>query len=358
MIVFGWRGFPQYAARCVGAFVKVSKEPVVVVGPKPMVPVEGMERVCGCPVYWTDRVHDFSSQVTAFKPEDVSTLIVSGWGIPALDDLREKVRKAGGRVVMTSDHRYTRGFRALLMNIRFRLFFRSKFDRFFVPGKSGRKLMRSWGIPNHLIEEGLYSADASLFTNGKPLAEREKKIIYVGQFNERKNVRRLMQAFAQAVDDEKGTRGWSLELYGSGPLKEELGQLVCQLQSNNLKSHNQTIRVHDFVQPEQLASLYQSARLFCLPSFDENWGLVVHEAALSGCPLLLSNQIGAADDLLSEGKNGWTFDPLSVADMTRVMRMAMETDDATLAAMQQESLRLAKNVSLERFVEGVKRLIG
>lgn len=351
MIVFGWRGFPQYAARCVGAFVKTSKEPVVVVGPKPMVPVEGMERVCGCPVYWTDRVHDFSSQVSAFKPEDVSTLIVSGWGIPALDDLREKVRKAGGRIVMTSDHRYTRGLRAFLKNIRFRLLFRSKFDRFFVPGKSGRKLMRSWGIPDHLIVEGLYSADASLFTHGKPLSEREKKIIYVGQFSERKNVRLLVQTFCRLRDEVEVCSGWSLELYGSGPLKDELNQIIKQ-------SNNPTIHIHDFVQPEQLAALYQTARLFCLPSFDENWGLVVHEAALSGCPLLLSNQIGAADDLLVEGKNGWMFDPSSVDDMSRVMKLAMETDVATLTAMQQESIRQAKNASLEMFVEGIRRLVG
>ena len=446
MIVFGWRGFPQYAARCVGAFVKVSQEPVVVVGPKPMVPVEGMERVCGCPVYWTDRVHDFSSQVTAFKPEDVSTLIVSGWGIPALDDLREKVKKAGGRVICMVDNYMMGGglfglrlfdsglfdcLIELLRAVRFRLTLRKRFDGFFVPGKAGRRLLRFYGVSNEKIVEGAYAADETLFTNGKPLPEREKKIIYVGQLNERKNVKRLVEAFMEiengerdkrkvvvgsgsgaaefgnaqanlgevtvivqharkkqtpppkfrpltevveavakhhaagfspsttadnvpnlsiAVNGERGEREWELHLYGSGPLKDELNQTIK-------RSNNQTIHVHDFVQPEQLADLYRSARLFCLPSIEEHWGLVVHEAALSGCGLLLSNRVGAADDLLVEGKNGWTFDPLSVDDMARVMKMAMESDDATLAAMQRESLRLAKNASLERFVEGVREVV-
>lgn len=356
MIVFGWRGFPQYAARCVGAFVKVSKEPVVVVGPKPMVPVEGMERVCGCPVYWVDRQHDFVSQVSAFQPSEVSALFVSGWGIPALDDLAARVKKAGGRVVMMSDHRYERSFRAFLANLRFRLLFRRKFDRFFVPGKSGRKLARSLGVPDRFIEENLYSADASLFKDGKPLPEREKKIICVAQFIPWKNAKRLMQAFNKAVEVSKA-EGWTLEFYGSGPLKGELEALAATLNAQ-LSMLNSHIRVHSFVQPEQLAGLYQSARLFSLPSEGENWGLVVHEGALSGCALLLSKNVGSAADLLNEGRNGWSFNPFDLNDMANVLVRAMTATDSELIEMQTESLRMAKNVSLEKFAESVKKLIG
>lgn len=355
MIVFGWRGFPQYAARCVGAFVKVSKEPVVVVGPKPMVPVEGMERVCGCSVYWVDRQHDFVSQVSAFQPSEVSALFVSGWGIPALDDLASRVKKAGGRVVMMSDHRDERSFRDFLKGLRFRVFQRKKFDGFFVPGKSGRARMRRFGVPNGLIEEGLYSADASLFKNGKPLSEREKKIICVAQFIPWKNAKRLMRAFEIAVD-ASNVEGWTLEFYGSGPLKDELEGLSSTL-NTRLATRDSRISVHSFVQPEQLAGLYQSARLFCLPSESENWGLVVHEAALSGCALLLSQNVGSADDFLAAGENGWTFDPFEVDEMAQALCQAMVLDDAALAAMQKESLRMANNASLEKFVAGVKKMI-
>ena len=45
MICFAWDGFPQYAARCVGAFVKTTSEQVVVVGTRPDVPVELGARV-------------------------------------------------------------------------------------------------------------------------------------------------------------------------------------------------------------------------------------------------------------------------------------------------------------------------
>ena len=41
----------------------------------------------------------------------------------------------------------------------------------------------------------------------------------------------------------------------------------------------------------------RASRCLVLPSFREHWGLVVHEAALAGCALILSDQIGSARDL-------------------------------------------------------------
>lgn len=46
---------------------------------------------------------------------------------------------------------------------------------------------------------------------------------------------------------------------------------------------------------------------FVLASRREAWGLVVNEACLCGLPVLLSDQVGAAADLLIEGGNGFAF---------------------------------------------------
>lgn len=342
MIVFGWRGFPQYAARCVGAFVKTCSEPVVVVASKPVVPIKGMEQLCGCPVYWVDRVHDFSSQVSAFKPSEVTNYIVSGWGIPALDDLREQVHKNNGQVITFFDHCYKCGFTTALKGLRFRLIYRRKFDRFFVPGKSGRRLLRSWGVADQLIEEGMYAADASLFRNTIPLAQRPKKIICVAQYIGWKNARRLILGF-QKVDNPE----WSLEFYGSGPLKGELTELA---------KGSPNISINDFLQPEQLCAKYNEARFFCLPSESENWGLVVHEAALSGCGLLLSKYVGSAADLLEEGKNGLSFDPFDVESIALALKSAMALTDAQLEEMGRVNAQMANAASLDKFVDAVSRL--
>ena len=346
MICFAWDGFPQYAARCVGAFVKTTSEQVVVVATRPDVPIEGMEQLAGCPVIWIDR------NASPSNLSNISTLFITGWRVPAFNWLRNQVRAHGGKVVAMVDNNYDiHGLKGwiweILKAIRFRLFLRSKYDAFFVPGKSGRKLLRFWGAKDEQIYEGLYAADEALFTPGLPIAERPKKMIYVGRLCERKNVRRLVEAWERVQRFDRFERGdWVLEMYGCGPLKEELDQTIKQ-------ANNQTIHIHDFVQPEELAAKYREARIFVLPSLEEHWGLVVHEAALSGCALLLSNRIGAADDLLKEGVNGYSFDPFNVDDIADKMMRAMTEVEALDVASAQ---KIAAENATQRFAAVVRRI--
>ena len=346
MIVFAWAGFPQYAARCVGAFVKTTTEKVVVVATRPTVPIEGMEALCGCPVRWISPDEPFN--LSTFQPFNLSTIFVSGWNIPAFNRLRDQVRARGGRVICLVDNNFLFSFKEIVKAIRFRLFLRRHYDGFIVPGKAGRRLLRFYGVPDEKIAEGMYAADETLFTPGPPLEERPKKIIYVGQFCERKNVKRLVEAFCRSLGVQAFRRldgdGWTLELYGSGPLREELNQTIKQ-------SNNQTIHLHDFLQPEELAAKYREARIFCLPSLEEHWGLVVHEAALSGCALLLSDRVGAKEDFLEEGVNGLSFDPFDVDDMAEKFSEAMTRTFETKTAAEK-----AREMGLGKFVKAVERL--
>jgi glycosyltransferase involved in cell wall biosynthesis len=55
---------------------------------------------------------------------------------------------------------------------------------------------------------------------------------------------------------------------------------------------------------ERLLECYVAADAFALLSRWEPWGVVVNEAAACGKPLVLSDQVGAAPDLLRDGENG------------------------------------------------------
>jgi glycosyltransferase involved in cell wall biosynthesis len=55
----------------------------------------------------------------------------------------------------------------------------------------------------------------------------------------------------------------------------------------------------------ELAKEYVRADVFALLSLHETWGVVVNEAAVSGLPLVLSERVGAARDLIREGENGF-----------------------------------------------------
>lgn len=339
-VVFCWSGFPQYAARLVGAFAKAHPEADVrVVATRPRVPVEGMERLCGCPVTWLDSPNQSVDESGLLSRRTV--VFATGWHVPAFMRLCAAARKAGGRAICMVDNNFVEGtdlrsrFCAWVKSVRFRLCKRRLFDGFMVPGKSGCKLLKSWGVADELIHEGMYSADATLFRDGGPLALRPKRMIYVGQFSERKNVARLVEAFRRANDST-----WELHLFGCGPVDVRSGDGVV---------------VHPFAQPEDLAEEYRRSRVFCLPSVEEHWGLVVHEAALSGCVLALSNRVGAADDFFA-GKSGVLFDPHSVDDMVVKLRQVMRMTAEELEAARAGVLSAARAHGIDLFVGGVECL--
>jgi glycosyltransferase involved in cell wall biosynthesis len=71
---------------------------------------------------------------------------------------------------------------------------------------------------------------------------------------------------------------------------------------------------------DELAARYVDADVFALLSRHEPWGVVVNEAAASGLPLVLSDRVGAAYDLLRDGENGFLVpadDVTAAADALR-----------------------------------------
>lgn len=112
----------------------------------------------------------------------------------------------------------------------------------------------------------------------------QKYVLFVGTLQPRKNVSRLVEAFAKLSDDKKipedvglvlvGKKGWLYEEIMSAPEKFGISKKVHFL---------------DFVTDEDLALLYQHAEVFVLPSLYEGFGLPVLEAMKYNCPVITSN---------------------------------------------------------------------
>lgn len=338
MICFAWYGYPQYAARCVGALVREVKEEVVVIATRPSVPIEGMERLSNCRVIWIEE--DDPRTLARVLGEMPTVLFLSGWMCRAFNRYRDQVRAAGGVAIGMCDNNFRFSVKEVVKAIRFRMFLRNKYDGYLVPGASGVKLLRFYGVPREKIEIGMYVADATIFNDGGvAICSRPKKIIFVGRFCKQKNPLRLCAAFR---DSGAAKQGWTLELYGCGSLKDKIPQ-------------GDGIMVHDFVQPEELAAKYQQARVFCLPSLYEHWGLVVHEAALSGCVLLLSEEIGAKDDF--KGKyNCFTFFAQKERALANAIGKIMALSEEALRKASEESILRGRAFSFATFISGVRRL--
>jgi glycosyltransferase involved in cell wall biosynthesis len=67
------------------------------------------------------------------------------------------------------------------------------------------------------------------------------------------------------------------------------------------------VRFLGFVNQSQLPSIYRAANLLVFPSEYEPFGVVVNEAMLCGCPVVVSDRVGARYDLVHEGKTGFVY---------------------------------------------------
>ena len=253
----------------------------------------------------------------------------------------------GGRVIAMVDNNFNFSFGEVIKAIRFRAFLRQKYDGFLVPGKSAKRLLMFYGVSERDIGTNLYSADSTIFANGMALSERLKRIVFVGQLCERKNVLTLLDAFVLSGIYKEG---WTLSYFGSGPLRDELISRIAKQKMGN------SVEVNAFKQPEQLAEEYRRSCGFVLPSVEEHWGLVVHEAALSGCLLLLSDCVGAAADLATE-RNAILFNPTVVSSIAKAFVKMTTFDNLRLKECQYESLRLARKISIGGFVESLQSLL-
>ncbi|MGZ4314343.1 MAG: glycosyltransferase [Gaiellaceae bacterium] len=123
-------------------------------------------------------------------------------------------------------------------------------------------------------------------------ADDDVLVLSVARLVAEKGVDDLISALA-----ETGDARLRLVVAGDGPERQALVQLAAEL------GVRLTILGH--VAEAELAQLYVDADVFALLSRHEPWGVAVNEAASSGLPLLLSDRVGAAADLLADGRNGF-----------------------------------------------------
>jgi glycosyltransferase involved in cell wall biosynthesis len=311
-IGFVWEGLPMYAAREIQALTAFENLAVTVVGSRPPFPTAEIERASPYPIHWYDGATDLPcwAAITSRTPDIVFS---SGWAFPLCTRLAAEAKQHGRAVVCMADNRRRHTLRQWLGAVRFRLGLRRRFDRFFVPGQGGRSLMRFFGVPNGHVREGLYGADAVLFNATTAASWRSKTILFVGQMIERKGVDVLLKGFRASGLQ---AQGWRLRCIGDGPLA-------------TLAATTPGCEHLPFCDAAEVARHLADARLFILPSRNDNWGVALHEAALSRCLLAASSTVGATSELMPEA-SPLKFAPGSAAAIRDALSYASTlTDEAT-----------------------------
>src|SRR3546814_6814214 len=101
------------------------------------------------------------------------------------------------------------------------------------------------------------------------------------------------------------------------------------------------------MQPEALADRMQEVSCLILPSHIEWYGVVVHEAAVAGLPVICSDGVGAVPHLLQDGFNGWTVEAGSRSELVTAMVRMSSASPARLESMSRGSQALGSRLTPE-----------
>lgn len=157
------------------------------------------------------------------------------------------------------------------------------------------------GIPREKIDiiPSAASADMKEVIDSARLKEVRQKyslpanyILFVGNFNPRKNLERLISAFD--LWKEQTSMKHELVIAGGTGWKFSAESALRSIK------HKGEIHFLDYVADLDMAALYSAADLFAFPTLYEGFGLPIIEAQLCGTPVLTSN-ISAMPEVGGEG---------------------------------------------------------
>lgn len=194
-------------------------------------------------------------------------------------------------------------------------------DAITVPSSRGVRLMESLGLLRERIVLTPYVVDNDWWTQRAANVDRAAVrqawrvpedapvVLFCAKLQHWKRPQDLLRAFAAAR-----VPGSHLVFAGEGPVRRDLEKEAIALEL--------TGQVHflGFTNQTQLPNVYRASDLMVLPSEHEPFGLVVNEAMLCGCPAVLSDRVGAGDDLVTPGQTGFVFPTGNVDALATILR--------------------------------------
>ncbi|MDB0025390.1 glycosyltransferase [Flavobacteriales bacterium] len=244
--------------------------------------------------------HDRNSLKQLLAQIEPTALVCSGWMDSDYNAFAKSYQKRIP-VVLTFDNWWTGSLKQCLAALTAPWFIQRRFNRAWVPGEPQVPFAQKLGFSGKSLATGFYCADPTPFQaiyEKRKTTPPSKKILYIGRYLEVKGVRALWLAFMELSDQFPE---WELHCIGTGELWD------------NRAIHPKIIH-HGFKQPHELSPILEDAACFVMPSKKEPWGVVLHEMAVAGLPLLASTRVGASSQFLENGINGIGFDPSAIGE--------------------------------------------
>lgn len=148
-----------------------------------------------------------------------------------------------------------------------------------------------------------------------------RRVLFLSRIHSKKGLINLIDAWARV-----GPKDWELVIAGPDE-NGHRAEVELAIRDNDLA---RDVVIHGPVDDVKKWTLYKQADLFVLPTFSENFGVVIAEALASGLPVITTK--GAPWKLLETHSCGWWID-IGVEPLAEALRQAMGISDEQRIAM-------------------------
>jgi glycosyltransferase involved in cell wall biosynthesis len=190
-------------------------------------------------------------------------------------------------------------------------------------------------------------------------------VLYLGRINEAKGVDVLIRAFSKIEQERNDV---FLLICGDGEFR-----YFCEGLAERLKT-KRIMFLGKVEEEEKVASFYETADIFVIPSCArayrgvwqraiavrpciEGWGLVTNEAMSMGKPIIATDTVGAAQDLVKNGINGYVVKNGNVDELYLALKKILDNTELR-KAMEKNSRRIFEEFNdFDAQFEGFKEAI-
>ena len=153
----------------------------------------------------------------------------------------------------------------------------------------------------------------------QPRGNQNKRIVFSGRFDKKKNLPLVIKAMPQILDKYPDL---ILDIAGSGTVNEVriLQNLISTLE---LESN---VQFHGWIDSSKMQEIFAAARLLVLPSENENFAIVVAEALSAGVPCVVSKFVGTAE-IVAKHNAGEVIDELTPASVAEGIMKVLRGDE-------------------------------
>lgn len=277
-----------------------------------------------------------------------NAVLVPGWSLPIAVSALKWCKRNGRIAILASESNEfdapRKWWREYIKGRRVR-----QFSTALVGGPSHARYLVKLGFESSKIFYGYDVVDNEAFNPQRIRSLNNPHprpfFLAVNRFVPKKNLVLLLRSYREYRRQTKGSP-WDLVLCGDGPLRSELEQFIDREQLSDF------VRLPGFLRQRELLPYFAHAKCFVHVSTEEQWGLVINEAAASGLPLIVSNRCGCFESLVSEGVNGFGIEPTDGGRLTELM-LKVSSKSVDLSSMGQASLELSKKLPAALFGEGL-----